>query len=155
VPYWKTVALIAVLAVAGWVLTMYVLSAMGKRPDNLGVNEGRLAACPSSPNCVCSQDEDAGHAIEPIAFTTDADEAWAKLKKVLAERPRTRVVSESENYLHAECTSLVFRFVDDLEFQLDRESKRINVRSASRVGRSDLGVNRRRVEEIRKAFAEP
>src|SRR5262245_43281460 len=99
---------------------MYVLSAMGKRPDNLGVKEGRLAACPSSPNCVCSQDEDAGHAIEPITFSGDADEAWARLKTVLSERPRTRVVSESEHYLHAEQTSLVFRFVDDLEFQLDR-----------------------------------
>jgi uncharacterized protein (DUF1499 family) len=151
-PYWKTVALIAALAVAGWVLTMYVLSAMGRRPSNLGVKEGRLAACPSSPNCVCSQDEDAGHAVEPIAFSTDADEAWAKFKKVLTEQPRTRIVSESENYLHAECTSLVFRFVDDLEFRLDREAKRIDVRSASRVGRSDFGVNRRRVEEIRKAF---
>src|SRR4051794_12816252 len=104
---------------------MYALSALARRPDDLGVKEGRLAACPSSPNCVCSQDEDAGHAVEPIAFTADADEAWARLKRLLAARPRTRVVSESENYLHAECTSLVFRFVDDLEFRLDREGKRI------------------------------
>src|SRR4051812_10316744 len=111
-PYWKPAVLIVALVFAGWVLTMYVLSALARRPDNLGVKEGRLTPCPSSPNCVCSQDDDADHAVEPIAFTGDADEAWARLKRVLADRPRTKVVSETENYLHAECTSLIFRFVD-------------------------------------------
>jgi uncharacterized protein (DUF1499 family) len=134
---------------------MITLSALAKKPDNLGVNEGRLAACPSTPNCVCSQDADSQHAIEPLAFGDDAEAAWARLKKVLADHPRTKVVAESDGYLHAECTSLVFRFVDDVEFLLDRDKRLIHVRSASRVGHSDLGVNRKRVEQIRAAFSEP
>src|SRR5262245_12329764 len=151
--YWKTAALILVLAVAGWAVTMFILSAVARRPENLGVSDGRLAECPSSPNCVCSQDDRDGHAIEPLSFDGDPAEAWAKLREVLAARPRTRIATETETYLHAECTSLIFRFVDDLEFLLDAEARRIHVRSASRAGRSDLGVNRKRVEEIREAFA--
>jgi uncharacterized protein (DUF1499 family) len=77
----------------------------------------------------------------------------SRLKAVLAGLPRTRVVAEEADYLHAECTSLIFRFVDDLEFSVDRLEKKIHVRSASRVGKYDFGVNRRRVEAIRRAFA--
>jgi uncharacterized protein (DUF1499 family) len=152
-PYWKIAAVVAVCAVVAWALIMFTLSALAKKPDDLGVKEGRLAACPSSPNCTCSQDTDE-HAIEPFAFTGEPADAWAKLKRVLAEHPRTRIVSESDDYLHAECTSLLFRFVDDVEFLMDREKRLIHVRSASRAGRSDLGVNRKRVEQMRQAFAE-
>lgn len=152
-PHWKTAVVILVCAVVVWALIMFTLSALAKKPDNLGVKDGRLAACPPSPNCVCSQDGDE-HAIEPFAFGGDAEAAWVRLKQVLAEYPRTKVVSESDGYLHAECTSLVFRFVDDVEFFLDREKGLIHVRSASRAGRSDLGVNRKRVEQMRQAFAE-
>ena len=65
---------------------------------------------------------------------------------------RARIVAAEERYIHAEFTSALFRFVDDVEFLLDSETKTIHVRSASRVGYSDLGVNRRRVEEIRSRF---
>jgi uncharacterized protein (DUF1499 family) len=152
-PHLKALALILILAVAGWALTMAILSALGRRPEGLGVRDGRLAACPESPNCVCSQDDDARHAIEPIRFDGSPEEAWARLQEVLAAWPRTRIVRTTQDYLHAECWSLIFRFVDDVEFQLDAAAKVIHVRSASRVGRSDMGVNRRRVEDIRKAFA--
>src|SRR5687767_3266524 len=114
--YWKIAAVAAVVAVAVWVLTMFALSATAKKPGNLGVKDGRLTPCPGPPNCVCSQDRDGAHAVEPIAFAGDADDAWAKLKQVLAEQPRTTIVGETEDYLHAECASLVFRFVDDVEF---------------------------------------
>ena len=76
----------------------------------------------------------------------------SRLKAVLADQKRTQLVAEEADYLHAECASLVFRFVDDLEFYLDRLGKRIHVRSASRAGKYDFGVNRRRVEAIRRAF---
>jgi uncharacterized protein (DUF1499 family) len=76
-----------------------------------------------------------------------------RLKAVLAGQKRTRIVAEEADYLHAECSSLVFGFVDDLEFQLDRLGMKIHVRSASRTGKYDFGVNRRRVEAIRQAFA--
>ena len=119
----------------------------------LGAHEGRLAACPSTPNCVSSQATDAGHAIEPLTYGTSLADAKARLKRVVGEMPRTRLISETDGYLHFEFTTRIMRFVDDVEFYVDDAAKRIHVRSASRVGRSDFGVNRKRVEQIRAAFA--
>ncbi len=150
---WKRMLIaIIVLAVLAPVVLLAVLSATAKRPTNLGVTDGRLAPCPDSPNCVSSQATDPGHRIDPIAFDGPADEALARLKAALATLPRVRVVSEVGDYLHAEATSLLFRFVDDVECYVDRAAKVIHVRSASRAGRSDLGVNRARVEQLRAAF---
>jgi uncharacterized protein (DUF1499 family) len=125
---------------------------MAKNLINLGVVGGKLRPCPDVPNCVCSMDRAVAHHVEPLAFIGDPDEAMSRLKAVLADQARTRLVAEEANYLHAECTSLVFRFVDDLEFYMDRPGKKIHVRSASRAGKYDFGVNRRRVEAIRRAF---
>jgi uncharacterized protein (DUF1499 family) len=111
-----------------------------------------LAPCPESPNCVSSQALDSGHHVAPLSFTGPAPEAWAVLRSVLQSRPRTTIVQTCETYLHAEARSAVFRFVDDVEFLLMPAQGVIHVRSASRVGYSDLGVNRRRVEAIRSAF---
>src|SRR5262249_4396332 len=141
-------------AVAGWAVTMTALSLLARRPEGLGVSDGKLAGCPRSPNCVSSQAEDARHHAEPLAFTTSPDEAWGRLKAVLAAYPRTRGGEEGDGYLHAECATFLFRFVDDVEFLLDREEKLIHFRSASRVGVGDLGTNRRRTEAIRQAFEE-
>ena len=117
---------------------------------NLGVHEGKLAPCPDSPNCVCSQSTEAGHSIEPLRFTKSAAEAMAALKEVVRQQKRTTIVAETDNYLHVEFRSAVFRFVDDVEFLV--EDKVIQVRSASRVGYSDLRVNRKRIEAIRGQF---
>ena len=125
----------------------------GERPKDLGVRDGKLAACPSTPNCVCSQASDAVYAIAPLRFDGSPEEAWRRLRQVLADQPRTHIVREEGDYLHVECTSLLFRFVDDVEFVLDRDARVIHFRSASRIGRSDLGVNRQRMEAIRQAFA--
>jgi uncharacterized protein (DUF1499 family) len=143
---------IAAVVVLAPVVLLAVLSATAKRPENLGVSDGRLGPCPDSPNCVCSQATDAAHRVEPIAFEGPADEALGRLKAAIGTLPRLRVVTEAGAYLHAEATSLLFRFVDDVEFYVDREAKVIHVRSASRAGRSDMGVNRARVEQIRTAF---
>ncbi len=126
--------------------------AWGRKPNNLGVKDGRLAPCSDSPNCVSSQTAAPTHRMDPIPFDGDAATAFVRLKAVLAARPRTTVVEDRGDYLRAECVSLVFRFVDDVEFLVDRDAKVIHFRSALRVGRSDLGVNRKRMEEIRKAF---
>ena len=131
---------------------MTILSATSRRPDNLGVHDGKLAPCPNTPNCVSSQAEDDAHRMDPIHFDGDAGEALARLKSILGALPRTTIVSDNGDYLHAECTSLLFRFVDDVEFLTDPNAKVIHFRSASRAGWSDLGVNRRRMEEIRKDF---
>jgi uncharacterized protein (DUF1499 family) len=148
----KILAFIVGGIVAGGALVLTLFSLTAKRPVNLGVFEGRLAPCPDSPNCVCTQAADEVHRIEPLTYTGSAAEAMARLQSVLAARPRVRIVTQTENYLHAEFTSRLFRFVDDVEFLLDDEAKAIHFRSASRAGHSDLGVNRRRMEEIRQAF---
>jgi uncharacterized protein (DUF1499 family) len=122
------------------------------RPANLGARDGRLADCPGSPNCVSSRSERPGEAIAPIPFEGSADDALARVRAALATLPRTVVVAEAPGYLHAEATSLVFGFVDDLEVLADDGAKVLHVRSASRVGHSDLGVNRDRVERLRRAY---
>jgi uncharacterized protein (DUF1499 family) len=134
-------------------LTLALFSLFARRPPDLGVRDGRLAPCPEKPNCVCTQAADAAHHIEPLTYDGAPEQAMAHLKAALATLPRTRIVTETPDYLHAECTSLVFRFVDDMEFLIDRERKVIHFRSASRVGHSDLGVNRRRMERLRQGFA--
>jgi uncharacterized protein (DUF1499 family) len=151
----KTITLVVLIGVARWALTMAILSLLARRPDNLGVRDGRLAPCSGPPNCVCSFDSGDRHAIEPIRFADSPDEAWARLVQVVLAWPRTRVVRQTDTYLHAECTSRLFRFVDDVELLLDRAGSQVHMRSASRVGRSDLGVNRARLEAIRRAVSGP
>jgi len=111
-----------------------------------------MTPCPKTPNCVSSVDTDPKHFIEPLQFRGNATEAHERLLKILYSLKRVRVVVSEEDYIHAEFVSAIFRFVDDVEFYLDDRNKVIHVKSASRVGYSDLGVNRRRVENIRKRF---
>lgn len=120
--------------------------------SNLGVNQGHLSDCPASPNCVVSQNADAKHVIDPISYHVDRKQAWETLLKVLTVVPRTEVIEQTDNYIHALSKSRIFKFVDDVEFYLPENESVIHVRSASRVGESDLGVNRRRVEQIRLAM---
>jgi len=113
-----------------------------------------LAPCPDSPNCVSSQapESDDKHYIAPLRFSGDPATAWQRLKSVVLAEKRVTVMVEQSDYLHAEMRSLLFRFVDDIEFSLAADKGLIHVRSASRVGYSDFGVNRKRVERIRAAF---
>jgi uncharacterized protein (DUF1499 family) len=115
-------------------------------------NPKSLAPCPDKPNCVSSQSVDNEHFIEPIKFKGSVDDTWQRLITVLKATKRTKTVEHLELYLHVEVTSLIFRFVDDVEFLISPDEHVIHVRSASRTGRSDFGVNRRRVERLRKAF---
>jgi len=143
---------IVVFVLALPVVFLAVQSALAKRPENLGVHNGRLADCPGSPNCVCTQATDPQHHIETIPFKGPPSEILKQIKAAVRTIPRTEVVTETENYIHAEATSLIFRFVDDVEFFVDKDAKLIHFRSASRVGHSDLGVNRSRMEKFRDAF---
>ena len=113
---------------------------------------GRLAPCPASPNCVCSRDSDPAHAIACIAYRVPAVMARQLLLQVLTERPRTRIITAEAHYLHAECRSAIFGFVDDVEFLLEAQRRCIACRSAARRGWYDFGVNRRRIEAVRRAF---
>jgi len=132
------------------ILSILLAACAGERPANLGAKDGRLAACPTSPNCVSSQADDERHRIAPLAFNGDPDGAFARLKQLLARRKDTTVIEEKSGYLRVELRTTFF--VDDCEFLLDRERQVIQVRSASRLGYSDLGKNRSRLEEIREQF---
>lgn len=111
-----------------------------------------LRSCPDSPNCVASGAEDERRRIDPLTFAPPAAVAWQRLKEQVAKLPRATIVSETPGYLHVECRSKVFGFVDDLEFQLHAAQGLIAVRSASRTGYYDFGVNRQRVETLRAAL---
>ncbi len=111
-----------------------------------------MKPCPGSPNCVSSQTKDKKHFIEPIQFNTSQKAAHKRLAEIISSLPRTKIITSESDYIRAECASLLFRFVDDLEFVFDEKKKIIHVRSASRIGYSDFGVNRKRVEAIRKKF---
>ena len=120
----------------------------GKRPQNLGYDNGRLAPCKRTPNCVSSQADpaDEQHYIPPIALKKDA---IAQVRKAVESMPRARVVQAEPGYLYAEFTSKLMGFVDDVEFLADPARGVVHVRSASRLGRRDFGVNRSRVEKLR------
>ena len=134
------------------ILSLAVLSNMAARPTNLGATNGHLAECPATPNCVSSQTEREDRRMPPWAFSGDPQAAFERLRQAVEAVPRTHVVSASGGYLHVECTSAFFRFVDDVEFLVDPSQSVIHFRSASRVGRSDFGVNRRRMKALHKEF---
>ncbi len=120
---------------------------------NAGQTPRQLKSCPASPNCHCSEYEDVQGWIAPLVFQGEADRAWAKAVQ-LVEKLGGDIQSRNDIYLHAVFTTSIFRFKDDLELRLDAEHKRIHVRSASQVGHSDFGVNRRRIERLRSRFVE-
>lgn len=140
-----TVRILMMIVIAG----MLAIGCAGARPASLGIKDGKLAPCPSWPNCVSSQSTGREHAVEPLSFPGTVTGAHAALRKVLLNMKRSQIITDTGSYVHAEFMSMIFRFVDDVEFWFDENAKVIHVRSASRVGRSDLGVNRKRVEEIR------
>ena len=149
------IALLIFGAIAG--LALHVATATGdtvfswKRPDNLGLKQGRLAPCRTTPNCVSSQADpaDAEHYIAPIAFKGTALEAMAAVRKAVEAMERSTVIRHEEDYLYAEFRTRLMRYVDDLEFAFDEKAGVIHVRSASRLGRRDFGVNRARVDALR------
>jgi uncharacterized protein (DUF1499 family) len=121
----------------------------GKRPA--GRIDGRLAPCPERPNCVSSEAAGGPSAVEPLAFTVTPQAAWAALKRAVAASGG-QVAREDSDFLWAVFRTPVFRFKDDVEFRMDAARMQIHVRSASRSGYSDFGVNRRRVEKLRRQF---
>ena len=124
----------------------------GSRPTNLGVQDGQLAACPDKPNCVSTQATDDAHRIEPLAFASDPGDMELAVRDAITSFPRTKIITDDGGYFHAECTSLICRYVDDLEIWIDGEARLVHARSGSRMGYSDLGVNRKRVEKLFEAI---
>ena len=122
-----------------------------KRPDNLGVKDGRLAPCRRTPNRVSSQAEpaDAEHYIAPIPFKGGAVDAMVVARRAVVSIERATIVREDRGYLYAEFRSKLLGYVDDVELAYDEKAGVFHVRSASRLGRRDFGVNRKRVEQLR------
>ena len=123
----------------------------GQRPADLGVQDGKLQECPDKPNCVCSQSDKAYSQIQPLPIPK---EGLSDLKKIIHSMQRTQIIQEEENYLYAEFTSALMGYVDDVEFYLQSEEGVIHVKSASRLGNSDFGQNRKRIEAIREALSQ-
>lgn len=152
--------LVLLLGVAGG-LALHVAIATGdtvfswKRPDNLGLKDGRLAAPRRTPNCVSSQADpsDAEHYIAPLAWKGPAPEAMTAVRKAVEGMRGATVIRQDGNYLYAEYRTPLMKFVDDVEFAFDDKAGAIHVRSASRLGRRDFGVNRARVEALRNRLA--
>lgn len=133
---------------------MSLFSFSGKQPQDLGVNNGQLKACPNTPNCVSSQvpNSDKEHAIAPFSYSGSATDAINRLKTIIEGMERSTINEVSDNYLYAEFSSKIMGFVDDVEFYAPPGESVIHTRSAARLGKSDLGVNRKRTEEIRSQF---
>lgn len=142
---WVILGTLVGFAIVTW-LTRWLSS---RRIGTIGLIEGRLYPCPDRPNCVSSQGTGT-QAIEPFRCDGQSTQAWNCLIDVVRQFPRCRIITQTENYLHVEARTRIFGFVDDVEFLLKDDC--IHVRSASRIGYSDLGTNRRRVEAIRREF---
>ena len=124
-------------------LLPFLTACAGEPPQNIGVQDGRLTACPDSPNCVSSFESDAEHGIQPLQANRH------QVERVLLGLVEAKIVESRNGYLYAEFTSRLMRYVDDVEFLEDSTAGVIHVRSASRLGYSDLGANRKRIENIR------
>ena len=128
------------------------MNQISKIENQIGITDGKLAPCPKSPNCVSTQVSDKKHIIKPLKYSSTLKEAKLKILDIIESLKRTKIINETENYIHAEFRTRTFKFVDDVEFYFDDTEKIIHFRSASRVGWSDMGVNRKRMEKIRKLY---
>ncbi len=122
-----------------------------RTPTSPGILEGKFSGCPDSPNCVSTESSDSSHAIAPLTFNATPGDALDCLKRIITSMKRTTIIQIESNYILAEFRTAL-GFVDDVEFYFDGLSSTIQMRSASRVGYWDLGVNRKRLEEIRSRF---
>ena len=133
-------------------LTFILTTCSTNQTSEMNATNDRLSPCPKSPNCVSSLSEDKSHYVEHLTYKATLEEARERLISAINSMKRSEIVTAETNYIHATFRSALFAFVDDVEFSFDDQEKIINVRSASRTGYSDLGVNRKRIEEIRKRY---
>ncbi|ELK47597.1 DUF1499 domain-containing protein [Halobacillus sp. ACCC02827] len=118
----------------------------------IGVKSGRLSACPDKPNCVSTQADQEEKRMSPLPFTRDLETSKKHIMNVLGDMDRTKVEIEEDHYIHTVVTTKVLKFKDDVEFYFDPDERVIHFRSASRVGYSDFGVNKKRMQEISKKY---
>jgi uncharacterized protein (DUF1499 family) len=129
-----------------------VIPRISPRPDNLGVTDGKLRTCSDRRNCVNSQDGSGYAVMESIPFSGDLDETRSRMVRVINEMDRSEIVKQTHDYIHAEFRSLMWGFIDDVELYFDEADQVVHFRSASRIGRGDMGVNRDRMSDLRERF---
>ena len=141
----RRLILIPIIAIAG----LFFLSMTASKPETLGATNGKLSECPPSPNCVSTTSQLKSQKMPAIGFSEKPEEVLEKIKASVSQAfPKARLITEKSDYLHFEFTSLIFRFVDDVEFLINDKDAVVHFRSASRVGHSDLGANRKRMTKI-------
>ena len=124
------------------------------KPDDLGLKNKSLKPCPSSPNCVSTFAKTEYHRIKPIVYEAEEKEIMMKILSAIKSQSRTEIIKQNENYVLAEFTTKIMRYVDDVEFYIDTENKTLHFRSASRIGYGDGGLNRKRMEKLRDLIEE-
>lgn len=149
----KITFIILALLILVFIASFYYLGLMSKSGNAPGLINARLTECPASPNCVCSEHPDDGeHHIDPITYTENTNiDQLTILKNIILEIGGT-LQTQNDNYIAAIFSSKFFGFVDDVEIRVDPVSKKVQLRSASRVGYSDMGVNKKRTELIKKLY---
>jgi uncharacterized protein (DUF1499 family) len=149
----KTALIILACSFAAFIILFVILGVISRSGQASGLVEGKLAKCPDKPNCACSeQKDDVKHYIDPIAIPQNITfDTLPILKNIILDMDGT-IQAESENYVAATFSSSIFGFVDDLEIRIDPVQKVIHIRSAARVGYSDMGVNKKRTESLRKQY---
>lgn len=143
--YWSAIPIF------GLVCLLVILSLISRRKPALGMVEGRLRPCSGRPNCVCSEFKDSSSYVKPLKILGSPKHDWERAKRIIREMGGN-IELEEDSYLWATFRTKVFRFIDDLELRIDEENEVIHIRSGSRVGYSDLGANRKRIEVFRERF---
>lgn len=147
----KTTLIIFLLLAIGVTLLLFVMGMVSRSGEPPGLQNDRLSGCPDRPNCVCSEYAgDRDHYIEPVSLPAGAEAEVTQLARRVIGEMGGRVVAEREDYLAATFRSALFGFMDDLELRVDTEGQLLHIRSASRVGYSDSGVNAKRVEQLKQ-----
>jgi uncharacterized protein (DUF1499 family) len=134
------------------IITIRLYKGNSSMPKNLGVENGELAPVPKTPNAVSTQTDDQSKKVDPFKFQGDKEESRGKIKKAIRTYGGASIITEEENYLHVIFTTPLLNFKDDVEFYFDEDNEVIHFRSASRVGRSDLGLNKERYDELIKLY---
>lgn len=149
----KIISVLALILALAVVARFVALGIASGKPPTLGLQDGHLKPCPRKPNCVSSLARGKTHSIAPLSVAGPGTAAIELARNAIESMTGGRVVAVDDGYLRAAFRSRLFRFVDDLELLWDDQAEQFDIRAASRVGTSDLGVNRKRVEELRRRLS--
>ena len=149
IKWFVAVPMIVIIAFIALRLAIWIADV---QPKSIGEKSKQLTPCPGTPNCVSSTSLQSSEQIEPMRYTGEQTDAHATLLSAIAETPNSTIRTQTPDYVHVEFKTLLLGFIDDAEFLFNPDEKIIHLRSASRIGRSDFGVNRKRLQTLRESF---